>query len=131
MKTNLQDLTRDELKEIANNKGIEFPKNIKTDALIALIEEEKELERKVKMNKPTDGKNVKCIVRNLDPQNPFNVCEVGVNGYFLSIPLDKEVEISNFYFGSIKSAYWVKPITDENGQVIRTEKRPKYSIEIV
>jgi len=131
MKTNLQDLTRDELKEIANNKGIEFPKNIKTDALIALIEEEKEPEKKAKMNKPTDGKNVKCIIRNLDPQNPFNVCEVGVNGYFLSIPLDKEVEISNFYFGAIKSAYWVKPITDENGQVIRTEKRPKYSIEIV
>jgi len=131
MKTNLEDLTRDELKSIANEKGIDFPKNIKTDALISLLKEDKEQTVKQKMNKPKEGKEIQCVIRNLDPNNPMNVCEVGVNGYFISIPLDKEVKISNFFFGTIKSAYWVKPILDENGQVIRTEKRPKYSIEIV
>ena len=131
MKTNLEDLTRDELKSIANKKRIEFKNNIPTDKLIELLSETKEKDNNKKMNKPKDGKKMQCIIRNLDPNNPMNVCEVGVNGYFLSIPLDKEVEVSNFFFGAIRSAYWVKPIVDDNGQVTRTEKRPKYSIEIV
>lgn len=131
MKTNLKDLTRDDLKSIANQKGISFKANIPIEKLRELIEEYKEPDGEVEMKKPSDGKQIRCIVRNLDPQNPMTTCEVGTNGYFLSIPLDKEVTISDYFFGTIKSAYWVKPITDENGQVIRTEKRKTYTIEIV
>ena len=131
MKTNLEDLTRYELKSIADKKGIDFNKNIPTNKLKELLYNTKEPEQKKKMSSPKDGKKIQCIIRSLDPNNQINVCEVGVNGHFISIPLDKEVEISNFFFGTIKNTYWVKPILDGNGQVIKTEKRPKYSIEIV
>jgi len=132
MVTNLEELTRDEVKEIAKKKELDFPNNLPTEKLIKLIQDSIDKQASVKkMSKPSDGRMVKCIVRALDPNQPFSLCEVGVNGYFLSIPLDKEVEISRFYFGGIKAAYWVKPILDENGQVVRTEMRPKYTIEIL
>ena len=132
MKTNLEELTRNEIKEIAKRKEIDFPNNLPTEKLIKLIEDKNdEKASEEKMTKPSDGKLVKCIIRALDPNQPFSLCEVGVNGYFLSIPLDTEVEVSRFFFGAIRSAYWVKPILDENGQVIKTEMRPKYAIEIL
>ena len=127
MLTNLNEMSREELKDLAERQGIEFAKNISNEKLIELL---KDVKIK-KMNKPSDGRKVKCIITNIDPQYPMDVCEVGVNGYFLSIPLDKEVEISEFFIPSIKATYWVKPILDENGQVTRTEKRKRYTFDIL
>jgi len=132
MLTNLKEMTREELKVLAKKLKIDFARNISDEKLVELLEKaDPEKASGDKMNKPSDGKMVKCIISSVDPQYPMDVCEVGVNGYFLSIPLDKEVEISTFYMPSIKATYWVKPILDANGQVVRTEKKKRYTIEIV
>ncbi len=132
MLTNLKEKTREELKALAKKLKVDFARNISNEKLIELLEKaDPEKASEDKMNKPSDGKTIKCIISSVDPQYPMNVCEVGVNGYFLSIPLDKEVEISTFFIPSIKATYWVKPILDEDGQVVRTEKKKRYMVEIV
>jgi len=129
-------MTRDELKEIATKNNVDFVKNISTENLRKLLVEkgvikmEKEPKKK-KMSKPEDGKKIKCVIRNVDPNYKMDVCEVGVNGYFLSIPLDKEVEISEFWIPTIKATKYDKAILDDNGQVKEIRMTNRFAIEVI
>jgi len=147
----MTNLNRDELKELAVKNGIEFPKNIKTEVLLNrlideglldensqvkenIIKEEPDEQEKISNKKPktpNDCKKVKCVIRNLDPKYPMDVVEVGVNGYFMSAFLDKEIEISEYFIPSIKAIKYDKAILDDNDQVKEIRMMPRFTVEML
>ena len=120
--------TRDELKEKANELGIKYPKNISMDKLNKLVFPNEKMK---KATKPSDTDTVRILVRNIDPTYPMDVAEVGVNGFFKSIPLDKEVEVEEYFIPSLLNTKWDKAILDDNGQVKEIRMTPRFAIEYI